>query len=71
MERVSVNFIVYWRFKDYPHLKITKNKQIINSLTSSMLIYHTRGFYINGKYIKRKDLRGMIEVIPKEIKLPF
>lgn len=71
MESVSVNFIVYWRFKDYPHLKITKCKKIINSITCKILVYHTKGFYIGNRYIKRKDLRDMIEPIPKEDRLPF
>ena len=71
MERVILTFDVYWRFKDYNHLKITKCKKIINTLNNKMLKYNKRGFYIEGKYYKRKDLGKMIEKIPIETDLPF
>ncbi len=70
-EEVNIKYLVYWRFKEYPYLKITKKKQIINSLTCKMLVYHPRGFYIGNRYVKRKDLNQYLERIPKQEKLPF
>ena len=64
---VTLTFKTYWQFKDYPHLKVTKCKKIINEKTGNLLSYSTRGFYINGSYYKRKDINQMLETIPKYI----
>ena len=61
---VNVSFRVYWRFKDFHHLKITKCKKIINEKTSSILKYNQRGYFINGRYYNKKDINKMIEKIP-------
>lgn len=71
MERVNLTFIVFWRFKDFHHLKITKCKKIIDCKKGKILPYTSRGFFINGKYYKRKDLKPMIEKIPKREYMPF
>ena len=70
-EEVNVKFLVYWRFKDYPHLKVTRCKKIINCKTNSLLKYHTRGFFIGNRYIKRSELNKHIEKIPNIEPLPF
>lgn len=71
METVEVSFNVFWRLKDFHYLKVTKCKKIINSRTGKILKQHTRGFFIGGRYIKRRDLNLHIEVIPKKEILPF
>jgi len=71
MEQVNLTFKVIWRFKEYPHLKITKDKKIIDCKKSRLLTYNQRGFFINGKYYKRKDLNAMIEKIPNNEICPF
>lgn len=71
MERVNLTFIVFWRFKDFNHLKITKCKKIIDCKKGKILNYGIRGYFINGKYYKRKDLKPMIEKIPKKEYNPF
>lgn len=71
METVNVQFKVYWRFKDYPYLKVTKCKKIINCRSGMILKQHSRGFFIVDRYIKRKDLNKHIEKIPKKEWLPF
>ena len=70
MEYVNLTFKVFWRFKEYPYLKVTKCKKIINSQKGTMLKYHPRGFFIGNKYIKRGELNEHIEKIPK-IECPF
>ena len=71
MERVNLTFVVFWRFKDFHHLKITKDKRIIDTRKKKFLVYGDRGYFINGKYYKRKDLNPMIEKIPKKEYMPF
>lgn len=71
METVKVSFKVYWRFKDYPWLKVTKCKKIVNTKTGTILKQHTRGFFISDRYIKRKELNGYLEKIPKKEHCPF
>ena len=44
---------------------------IINAKTNTLLRYHTRGYYIKGSYVKKKDLNGMIEKIPTREFVPF
>ena len=66
MEYVNLTFMVFWRFKEYPYLKVTKCKKVINSQRGTMLKYHPRGFFIGGKYIKRSELNKYLEVIPKQ-----
>ena len=68
---VKVEFKVYWRFKDFHYLKVTKCKKIVNTKTSKLLNYNTRGFYINNKYYKRNQLNKLIEPIPKKEYCPF
>ncbi len=63
-ETVILTFKTYWQFKDYPHIKVTKCKKVINTKNGKLLNYSIRGFYIEGNYYKRSDLNSMIEVIP-------
>jgi hypothetical protein len=69
--RVNLTFDVFWRFKDHHHLKITIDKKIINCKTEKILKYNRRGFFIDGRYLKRKDLKHQIEKIPDNETLPF
>jgi len=71
METVNVSFKVYWQFKDLPWLKVTKCKKIINCKTGTVLKQHARGFFVNGRYIKRNELNRHIKKIPKKQYLPF
>lgn len=71
MEYVNLTIKVFWRFKEYPYLKITKCKKIIDCRKSKLLVYNKRGFFINGKYYKRNQLNSMIEKIPKKEFSPF
>jgi hypothetical protein len=68
---VNLTFKVLWQFKDFPHYKVTKCKKVINCKINTLLKYTTRGFYIDGKYYKRSDLKDMIEKIPKKEYCPF
>ncbi len=65
MEIVNVPYKVFWRFKEQPHLKVTKCKKIINTKTGVVLKYHTRGFFISNRYVKRNELNNLVERIPK------
>ena len=68
---VNIPFKVRWRFKEHPEYKVTTCKKIINSKTNKMLKYHPRGFYINGKYLKRNEINTYLELIPKQEYIPF
>ena len=70
-EKVNLTFIVYWRFKRFHHLKVTKCKKIIDIKRNKMLKYNSRGFFINGKYYKRNQINSMLEKIPKKQYCPF
>ena len=67
---VNLTFDTFWQLKDYPHLKITMDKKIIDCKKGKLLKYNQRGFFIYGRYYKRKDLKGMIERIPED-NMPF
>lgn len=67
IEYVNVSFPCLWRFKNYPHLKVTKCKKIIDTKRGVLLKYTTRGFYIDGSYYKRSDLNKMLERIPNSL----
>ena len=64
-ETVILTFDVYWQFKDHPHIKVTRCKKIINIKRGKLIHYGIRGFYIEGKYYKRKDINSVIEKIKR------
>lgn len=66
-ETVILTFKTYWQFKKYPYIKVTKCKKIIDTKKGKLVNYGLRGFYINGKYYKRKDLNSMLETIPRSL----
>lgn len=74
-ENVTVNFKVYWQFKNNTHYKVTKCKKIINCKTGIILKQSVKGgsvgYYIDKQFIKRKDLNDHLELIPKKVILPF
>ena len=57
MEEVILTFKAIWRFKEYPHIKITRRKMVINTQTNTLLKYKARGYYIKRAYVKKKDLK--------------
>ncbi len=75
MEILTVNFKVFWRFKEHHNYKVTNCKKIINSKTNKILKQRIKGgqvgFYINKKFYKRKYLNLHIEKIPKKEYCPF
>lgn len=44
-----------WKFKNYPHIKITSDKKIVNTKTGRKLKYtvngYSKGVWINKKFI--------------------
>ena len=60
---VNVPFKCKWQFKDYPHLKVTEDKKIINEKTSKILKHNQRGYFIGGRYLKRHQLNKHLEKI--------
>jgi hypothetical protein len=63
---VNLTFKVYWQLKKFPHIKITKSKKLIDCKKSKLLSYGVRGYFIDGKYYKRKDLNAMAELIKND-----
>ena len=72
---VNVQYTVNWQFKNATHFKVTKCKKIINCQTNLVVKQSLRGgscgYWINKKFIKRKDLNSHLELIPKKEILPF
>lgn len=69
-EHVTLTFKVYWYFTDYPHLKVTRCKKIINTKNETLLKYGVRGFKIGSKFYKRNEINKMLKPI-KSSKFPF
>lgn len=67
---VTLTIPYTWQFKKYPWIKVTRSGMVINSRTGNILKYNQRGFYIEGKYYKRKEIRNLVEK-PKFIDYPF
>jgi len=67
---VNLTFRTYWQFKEFPYLKVTRCKKVINCKTSKLLKYHTRGYFINDRYFKKSELNNYLEKIKSE-KTPF
>lgn len=65
IQHVTLTLPVLWQFKEYPYLKVTKCKKIIDTKRGVLLKYGVRGFYINGSYLKRKAINQYLEQIPK------
>ena len=70
-EAVNLTFFVYWRFKEFHNLKVTRCKKVIDTKRGKLLKYNTRGFFINGAYYKRNEINKLIEPIPKNEYCPF
>lgn len=62
---LTINYT--WQFKEFPWIKVTRKGMVINARTGRILSYNTRGFYIEGKYYKRKEIRNMVEKPKKQI----
>lgn len=67
---INVILKAKWQLKNNPNYKITECKRVVNSKTGKILKYSQRGYFINGRYYKKKDIRNNVELIPK-IKCPF
>jgi hypothetical protein len=65
---VNVILKAVWQFRDFPEYKVTKCKKVIKG--NKLLMYNKRGFYINGRYLKRNEINQYLEKIPIE-KCPF
>ena len=68
---VNVKFKVVWQVKQFNEYKVTKCKRVLNSETSTLLTYGQRGYFIKGKYYKKRDLNRFLEKIPMVENLPF
>ena len=62
-EYVNIVLKVKWQFKESPHIKVTECKKLVNTKTGLLLKYTTRGFYVNGRYLKRNQINAYIEPI--------
>ena len=58
---VTLTIPYTWQFIEYPWIKVTRSGMVINSRTGNILKYNQRGFYIEGKYFKRKDIRRLVK----------
>lgn len=67
---VNLTIPYVWELKEHTHIKITKSGMVINVKRGNILKYTTRGFYIDGNYYKRKELRKMAQK-PKIKICPF
>ena len=68
---VNIKFHVIWQFKEFNEYKVTKCKKVVNSKNETLLTYNQRGYFIKGKYYKKKELNKFLEKIPKTEYCPF
>ncbi len=68
---VNIKFKVVWQFKDFNEYKVTECKRVLNSYTEKLLTYNQRGYFIKGRYYKKRDLNRFLEKIPLIENLPF
>ncbi len=68
---VNLRFKAIWQFKEHPHYKVTRCKKVINTKTSKLLSYTSRGYFIGGEYVKKNRINNIIEKIPVKENLPF
>ena len=65
---INVILKAKWQLKNNPNYKITECKRVVNSKTGKILKYSQRGYFINGRYYKKKDI-SMIYKYLGEVKL--
>lgn len=74
IQTLSHNYILKWQLKDNPHYKISECRKIINCQTNRIIketvVGYTVGFWIGKKFISKKKLNTLVEIIPS-YKLPF
>lgn len=68
MKIINVKLKAKWQFKDLNYIVVTECKRVINERTGKILNYNQRGYFINGKYYKKKQLK--LEKI-KDVDCPF
>jgi len=75
--QISIIYVAKWQIKNNEKYKWTTCKKLVNTSTGREIIKTTfgnskePGYYIDGVFIKCKDLRLMLELIPKKTKCPF
>ena len=73
---ISINYTAKWQLKSNPKYKWTTCKKLVKNNTSNeikKIVFGNGkevGYYIDGRFIKCRDLKNELELIPKE-KLPF
>jgi len=73
---MNIELIPKWRFRDYPHIKITKDLIFYNSKTNRIkklsLNGYSPGIWITSKrFILQSQINEHVELIPKKEYLPF
>lgn len=68
MKIINVKLKAKWQFKDLNYIVVTECKRVINERTGKILNYNQRGYFIKGKYYKKKQLK--LEKI-KDVDCPF
>ena len=73
---MTIELIGKWRFKDYPYIKVTKDKLIFNSKTNRLkkltVNGYSKGVWItNKRFMLKVDINKNLEKIPIREYLPF
>lgn len=61
---VTVSFKSLYRVKEAPHYRITTCRKVVNTITGNIINHTLKGYFIDGRYIKRKHLNNYLEKIP-------
>lgn len=73
---MTIELIGIWRFKDYPHIKVTKDKLIFNSKTNRLkkltVNGYSKGIWITSKrFMLLANINKNLEKIPVKEHIPF
>lgn len=73
---MTIELTPKWRFKEYPHIQVTKDKVIFNSKTNRLkkltLNGYSKGVWITSKkFIIQSEINKQLEKIPITEYYPF
>lgn len=73
---MKIDLIPKWQVISHPHIKLTDNREVFNSLTGRRKIITTNGgsigIWLDSKtFLCKSKLKDSIELEPKEVNYPF
>lgn len=71
MQTISINYTLVWRFKNKPHIQVTRCKKVFNLKTGKMLKQTINGgsigYWLDAKtFIPTSKINQQLELIKKQ-----